>query len=116
MPVKLCVALSRKVGEPNYGSRGGSIQLEVEINSAVIADQHRLHMHIRQVFALVRAALAEEMDGHGRTVMVPQRCETAATTTTTAYRWRRSRKRKRSARSPSGTASTCGSSCASAAR
>ena len=42
MPLKLNVGLNRKVGEPNYGSRGASINLELELDSAVIDSPDRL--------------------------------------------------------------------------
>src|SRR5438067_1034029 len=68
MPMKLCVGLSRKVGEPNYSSRGGSIHLEVEVDGSLLADPQQLHKRIRQCFALARSALEEELNGHGHTV------------------------------------------------
>ncbi len=36
MPMKLNVGLSRKVGEPNYGSRGASVNLELELDAALV--------------------------------------------------------------------------------
>ena len=32
MPLKLSIASSRKVGEPNYGSRGATVGLEMEVD------------------------------------------------------------------------------------
>ena len=65
MPMKLNVGLSHQRAEANADSRGGSIHLELEVDASVLADQHRLHKRIRQVFHLLRVALAEELDGHG---------------------------------------------------
>ena len=61
MPIKLNVGLAQKVGEANFGSRGASLNLEVELDSALISDPDRLKDRIRQLFAMVRASLAEEL-------------------------------------------------------
>jgi hypothetical protein len=64
--MKLNVGLSRKVGEPNYGSRGASVNLELELDSALVGDSARLKERIRQLFGVVRASLAEELNAaHG---------------------------------------------------
>jgi hypothetical protein len=36
MPLKLNVGLSRKIGEENYGSRGASVNLELELDAGCI--------------------------------------------------------------------------------
>ena len=36
--LKLSTGFSRKVGEPNFGSRGASVNLEIEIDSAITQD------------------------------------------------------------------------------
>ncbi len=61
MPMKLNVGLSRKVGEPNYGSRGASVNLELEIDSTLAAEPDRLQERIRELFGLARASIDEEL-------------------------------------------------------
>ena len=61
MPMKLNVGLSRKVGEPNYGSRGASVNLELEIDSTLAAEPDRLQDRIRELFCLARASIDEEL-------------------------------------------------------
>ena len=68
MPLKVNVGLSRKVGETNYGSRGGSINVEMELDTALVNDPPRLQERIRQLFGLVRASLAEELNGNGKEI------------------------------------------------
>jgi hypothetical protein len=63
MPLKLNVGLSRKVGEANFSSRGGNINVEVEVDSSLAREPDKLHGHVRQLFGLVRSALAEELNG-----------------------------------------------------
>lgn len=60
--MKINVGLSRKVGEPNYGSRGASVNLELEMDSALVGDSARLKERIRQLFGIVRASLVEELN------------------------------------------------------
>jgi hypothetical protein len=65
MPMNLNVGLSRKVGEANYGSRGATVNVEIELDAALIKKTERLKEKIRQLFALVRTSLSEELDrGH----------------------------------------------------
>jgi hypothetical protein len=59
MPLKLNIGLSRKVGEANYGSRGASVNMEVEIESALAGEPDKLHDKIRKMFTLVRNSLEE---------------------------------------------------------
>jgi len=64
MPLKLNVGLSRKVAESNYGSRGASVNVELELESALIAEPIKFQERIRQAFSLVRTALIEELNGN----------------------------------------------------
>ena len=61
MPMKLNVGLSRKVGEPNYGSRGATVNLELEIDSTLVAEPERLQERIRELFGLANASIDEEL-------------------------------------------------------
>jgi len=65
MPLKLNLGLSRKLGEPNYGSRGASINLEVEIDTSLVAEPAKFQERVRQLYGLVRTSLAEELNGNG---------------------------------------------------
>ncbi|MBA4017011.1 MAG: hypothetical protein C0483_07555 [Pirellula sp.] len=61
--LKLNVGFSRKLGEANYGSRGASINVEVEVDSGLIGDADRLKDRIRQLFALAKGSVDEELAG-----------------------------------------------------
>lgn len=61
MPLKLNVGLSRKVGEPNFGSRGASVNLELELDSAIVGEPDRLQERIRQMFLLAKQSIDEEL-------------------------------------------------------
>ena len=67
MPLTLNCGLSRKIGEANYGSRGASVNIELELESALVNDPTRLRERIKQAFEIVRTSLAEELNGDGHT-------------------------------------------------
>src|SRR5438477_12851807 len=62
MPLRITVGLSRKVGEPHYGSRGASLNLELEVDAGLFARPTKLRERLRKVFALVRTSLVEELE------------------------------------------------------
>lgn len=64
--LKLNVGLCKKVGEANYGSRGASVNVELELDSGLVGDAAKLKERIRQLFGVVRASLAEELNGNGQ--------------------------------------------------
>jgi hypothetical protein len=70
MAVKLNLGLSKKVGEPNYGSRGASVNIEIEVDPALVGEPTKFLERIRQVFNLVRTSVNEELSGQidGQTV------------------------------------------------
>jgi hypothetical protein len=61
MPLKLNVGLCRKIGQPNYGSRGADINLEVEIDTSLLFDPPKLRERIRELYGIVRSSLADEL-------------------------------------------------------
>lgn len=66
MPLQLNIGLSRKIGEANYGSRGASVNVEMELESALIGEPTKLRERIRQLFGVVRDSLTEELNGNGK--------------------------------------------------
>jgi len=68
------VGFSRKVSEPNYGSRGASVHLEMELDRAALDDPERLQTEIEAIFEQARGAVERELERHAsppRTVRVP---------------------------------------------
>ena len=61
--LKLNVGLSRKVGEANYGSRGASVNLELEVESTLAGEPDRLREKIRQLFLMAKTSVNEELNG-----------------------------------------------------
>lgn len=63
MPLKLNVGASKKIGEPNFGSRGASINLEPELDGTLVGEPAKLQARIRELFTLARQALDQELNG-----------------------------------------------------
>lgn len=63
MPLRLSVGLSKKVGEAGYGSRGAQIDLEVEVDTTLVAEPGKLQERIRELFGLARQSIQEELHG-----------------------------------------------------
>lgn len=61
MPRKTNVGVSRKVADNNYGSRGASVNLELQLDSSLIQERERFQDRIRQVFRLAQQAVDEEL-------------------------------------------------------
>jgi len=64
VPLTLNVGLSRKVGEANYGSRGASVNFEVEVESTLVREPDQLREKVRYLFRLAKDAVEEELSGH----------------------------------------------------
>ena len=85
--IKLNAGVSRKVGEPNYGSRGASVNVELELESSVVNDTEALYEKIRRLFALAKRSVDEELgistsvpSNGGETSSAPSNGETRAAT------------------------------------
>lgn len=59
--LKLNIGFTKKVGEAHYGSRGASVNLELELDSGLVGDPDRLKERIRQLFGLAKASVDEEL-------------------------------------------------------
>src|SRR6476469_1588611 len=61
MSLKLSIASSRKVGEPNYGSRGAIVGLEMEVDAGLIDHPRQLHERIRWLFRMAKQSVDLEL-------------------------------------------------------
>jgi hypothetical protein len=66
--LNLNIAMSRKIGEPNYGSRGATVGLEMEVDSSLVNQPQQLHKRIARLFRLAKESVDRELDGHGNEV------------------------------------------------
>ena len=60
--LKLNAGFNRKIGEPNYGSRGASVNVELELESSLIDDPQALMGRVRNLFDLARRAVDDELE------------------------------------------------------
>ena len=66
--LKLTAGCSRKVGGPNFSSRGASASLELELESSLVSDPDKMHHKIKSLFAIAKKAVDEELqNGHAET-------------------------------------------------
>jgi hypothetical protein len=61
MPLKLSIGLSRKVGQPNFGSRQASIGLEVELDSALLSEPQSLQERVDLLYRFADQAVETEL-------------------------------------------------------
>jgi hypothetical protein len=62
MPLKLNVGLSKKVGQPEYGSLCASCHVECELDAAFLATElDRFHAHVRETFLACSQAVHDEL-------------------------------------------------------
>ncbi|MFL5329196.1 MAG: hypothetical protein ACJ8C4_09790 [Gemmataceae bacterium] len=62
--LKANIGATRKVTDNNYGSKGASVNFEIELDTALLQDSAKLQEKVRHVFGLVRTALEQELNGN----------------------------------------------------
>jgi hypothetical protein len=63
MPLKIQIAMSRKRGEPNYGSRGATVGLEMEEDASLVMQPQKLHERRNKLFGLAKEAVDRQLEG-----------------------------------------------------
>jgi hypothetical protein len=62
MPLKLNVGVSRKIGLPDYGSAGASMNLELELEAGLLeTDLDAFHKRVRTAYLEAQRAVVEEI-------------------------------------------------------
>ena len=61
--LKINIGHNRKIGEPNFGSRGASVHFEVEVDHGLAEQPQALRQKIRELFVQAQAAVREELHG-----------------------------------------------------
>jgi hypothetical protein len=68
--IRLNVGASRKVSDNHYGSKGGNVNIELELDSSLALDSTKLQAHIRKLFDLANASLSEELQSNNEPTSV----------------------------------------------
>jgi len=67
MPLKVSVGLSKKIGQPDYGSLGASCHVEFEADSGLLQqDLDGFHRHVKNAFVACKQAVEDELHSEQR--------------------------------------------------
>jgi hypothetical protein len=70
--IRLHVGLTRKVGQANYGSKGGSVSLEVEMADL---EPQKIRDYIHRLFNLAKVSLEDELGREGMDIQEQPRVQ-----------------------------------------
>jgi hypothetical protein len=62
LKLKLNIGFNRKVGEANFGSRGASVNLEIEVESGLVREPDKLQAKIGYLFELAKASVESQLN------------------------------------------------------
>src|SRR5262245_52365086 len=65
------VSASKKVGGPEFSSRGAGVSFQAELDAGVVADLSKLRAKIRELFDVARTAVCKELNRNGAPVPPP---------------------------------------------
>ena len=66
MPLRLNCGVSKKVGQPDFGSLGACCNVDIELDGSLLSsDPEAFHRRVRQVFSECRRAVNDELAQHG---------------------------------------------------
>jgi hypothetical protein len=73
MTIKINVGLSRKVGQPNFGSLGASCHVDIELDAQLLRDEpDRLRAKVREAFAVCKQSVDAELASSSQFDETPQ--------------------------------------------
>jgi len=64
--LKLNIGFNRKIGEANYGSRGASVNLEIEVESGLVREPDKLQAKIDYLFNLAKKSVDAQLADNGQ--------------------------------------------------
>lgn len=69
--LRLNIAWSRKAGEANFGSRGATVSLDVEVESGIVREPDKLQAKIDYLFGLAKSSVDAQLNGNGQSDQAP---------------------------------------------
>ena len=69
--MKINIGFNRKVGEANFSSRGGSVNLEIEVESGLVREPDALQSKIAYLFEVAKASVDAQIGAGGNGLSRP---------------------------------------------